>query len=434
VTRLGRNDPATVDVQRRRHEGDLPMNHSRSRLKIITIGFNISGTGLTRVMHGIMPRLADRHEIHYLGIGYSGETIRDRGLTIYPTNLKGGDVFAAFQAKKLIEEIDPALVFILHDIWCFPHYLKILGPYRDRLKIVGYIPLDGKIVNEEDAASLERADRVVVYTEFARKEFEGAFDRLRQKRGGEFPSVDVIPHGVDLNRFHPLPQLQQASFASRARAEAKRKVFAGLQDPENSFIVLNASRPDKRKRVDLTIAGFARFAAGKPPNICLCLHHAIMGDQEDQIRSLVERFDLKERVVLNPLAGGVVGDRELNLLYNACDVGINTSMGEGWGLVSFEHGAAGAAQIVPAHSACAEIWTGRAEMMQPARSYIPEFSVLEMGEVSAAGVAQALNNLYDNPQRRRQLAQAAYDAAQNPEYAWDSIAERFDELFAELAG
>src|SRR3712207_6086732 len=97
------------------------MSRSRPRLKFIAIGFNTQGTGLMRVMHSIMRRLADRHEIHYLGIGYSGETVRDRGLTIYPTNAKGGDVFAAFQAKRLIEEIDPALVFILHDIWHFDH-------------------------------------------------------------------------------------------------------------------------------------------------------------------------------------------------------------------------------------------------------------------------------------------------------------------------
>jgi D-inositol-3-phosphate glycosyltransferase len=408
------------------------MTDSRARLKIITIGFNISGTGLTRVMHDIVRPLADRHEIHYLGIGYSGETVRDRGLTIHPTNPKGGDVFAAFQAKRMIEEIDPALVFIFHDIWLFEHYLKILGPYRDRLKIVAYIPLDGNIVNEKDAASLENADRVVVYTKFAQKEFEGAFDRLRQSRGGEFPAVDIIPHGVDRERFHPFAQLKQASFASPARAEAKREVFPDLPDPENSFIVLNASRPDKRKRVDLTIAGFARFAAGKPANVRLCLHHAIMGEQEHWIRSLIAQSGVEDRVDLNPLAGGVVDDRALNLLYNACDVGINTSMGEGWGLVCFEHGAAGAAQIVPDHSACAELWRGRAEMIQPARRYVPEFSVLEMGEVSAEGVAEAFDNLYRDPQRRQQLAQAAYQAALNPGYAWDAIAERFDDLFAEL--
>src|SRR5262245_26763480 len=328
-------------------------------------------------MHSIMRRLADRHEIHYLGIGYSGETIRDRGLTIHPTNLKGGDVFAAFQAERLIDEINPALVFILQDIWCFGHYLRVLGPYRDRLKSVCGIPLDGKIVNEGDAAPLEDADRVVVCTEFARKEVEGAFGRLREKRGGgEFPLVNVIPHGVDQDRFHPLPGLLQASFASPGRAEAKRKMFAGLQGLEDSFIVLNASRIDKRKRVDLTVEGFARFAADKPANVRLCLHHAAGSEPEaDQIRSLVEQLELKERVHLNPLAGAFVGDRELNLLFNACDVGLNTSMGESWGLVSLEHGAAGAAQIVPAHGACAEIWNERAEMIPSARLYRPDFSV-----------------------------------------------------------
>ena len=410
------------------------MSESGSRIKIIAIGFNTYGTGLTRVMHSIMRRLADRYEIHYLGIGYSGETIRDRGLTICPTNPRGGDVFAAFQAKALIEEINPAVIFILHDIWYFRHYLGILGPYRDRLKIVGYIPLDGKISNENDAAWLEQADRVVVYTEFARKEFEGAFDRLREKRGGgAFPAVDVIPHGVDLSRFHPFTELMQKSFASSGRAGAKRKVFADLQDVENSFIVLNASRFDRRKRVDLTVEGFAKFAADKPANVRLCLHHAIMDEAgNDQLQSLVARFELRERLYLNPLAGGVVDDRELNLLYNACDVGINTSMGEGWGLVSFEHGAAGAPQIVPAHSACAELWSGRGELIPPEKSYIPEFSSLELGEVSADGVAQALDNLYRNPQRRQQLAHAAFEAARNPEYSWDAIAERFDDLFTEL--
>ena len=411
------------------------MSRSRPRIKIIAIGFNTYGTGLTRVMHSIMRRLADRHEIHYLGIGYSGETVRDRGLTIYPTNPEGGDVFAAFQAKRLIEEIEPALVFILHDIWIFEYYLRILGPFRDRLKIVAYIPLDGNIINEEDAAPLEQADRVAVYTHWARGQFEGAFERLRAKRGaGAFPAVDVIPHGVDLESFHPLPELLEASLDSAGRVQAKRRVFGDLPSLEDSFIVLNASRPDKRKRVDLTVEGFAKFAAEKPANVRLCLHHAIMGEPEQEmIDSLIKRFGLEERLHLNPIAGGIVSDHELNLIYNACDVGINTTMGEGWGMVNLEHGATGAAQIVPAHSACAELWSGRAELITPARSYIPEFSVLEMGEVSPAGVAEALDNLYRDPQRRRQLARAAFEAGQNPAHSWDTIIEQFDNLFTELA-
>ena len=387
-------------------------------------------------MSSVMRRLADRHEIHFLGIGYSGEIVRDRGLTIYPTNPKGGDAFAAFQAKRLIEEIRPALILVMHDIWMFDYYLGLFGPYRDRLKIVACIPLDGRITNEEEAAPLAQADRIVAYTNVARTEFEGAFRRLREKQAGRgFPAVDVIPHGVDRDRFYPFPELEQASFASSGRAQAKRRVFGDRPDAGGWFVVLNASRPDKRKRVDLTVRGFAMFAAGKPANVRLCLHHPIVGGAaEPELGPVIRECGLGERLSVNPLGSEIVGDDELNLLYNACDVGINTAMGEGWGLVSFEHGAAGAAQIVPDHTACAELWRGHAELIPPARSYVPEFSPLEMGEVSPQGVARALEALYRDPERRRELSRAAVAVAQNPAYSWDVVARQFDELIAGLAG
>ena len=385
-------------------------------------------------MHSVVRRLADRHEIHYLGIGYSGDIVRDRGLTIYPTNPNGGDVFAAFQAKRLIEDIHPDVVLILHDLWLFQYYLRLLGPYRNGLKIVTYIPLDGAIVREEDAAALEQSDQVVAYTHFARAQFESAFHRLREKdQTREFPAVEVIPHGLDRDRFFPFPELTRAAFASSGRAQAKRRVFGKPPDASESFVVLNASRPDKRKRVDLTVQGFARFAAGKPPGVRLCLHHAIMDDAiERELARVIRECGIGERVSLNPLGGRVVDDAELNLLYNACDVGINSSMGEGWGLVSCEHGAAGAAQIVPDHTACSELWRGRAELVPPVRRYTPEFSVLEMGEVSAEGVADALATLYRDPARARELARAA--ATENPTHSWDAIAARFDDLIRRVSG
>ena len=409
------------------------MSESRPRVRLIAIGYNTSGTGLSRVMHNLTRRIADRHEIHFLGIGYSGEVVRDRGLTVYPTNPKGGDVFAAFQAASLIEEIEPALVFVMHDIWLFDYYVRILGPYRDRLKIAAYIPLDGKIVNEDDAAPLAQTDTVVAYSEFGRAEFEGAFRRLLEKQAAaEVPPVAVLPHGVDQGRFYPFPELVEASFASAGRVEAKRRVFGdGAADGE-SFVVLNASRLDKRKRVDLTIEGFARFAADKPANVRLALHHAILDtESEQQLVSLIRRCGLGDRVSLNPLGSRIVVDDELNLLYNACDVGINTSMGEGWGLVSCEHGSAGAAQIVPDHTGCAELWRGRGELIPPARSYVPEFSPLEMGEVSPERVAQALERLYRDPARRQELSRAA--TVQNPAYSWEEITRRFDDLIVSLA-
>jgi glycosyltransferase involved in cell wall biosynthesis len=108
-------------------------------------------------------------------------------------------------------------------------------------------------------------------------------------------------------------------------------------------------------------------------------------------------------------------------------------MGEGWGLVSLEHGAAGGAQIVPDHTACAELWRGRGELIPVAKRYVPDFSVLEMAEVSPEGVASALENLYRSRDRRRELSRAAFAMAGNPAYSWSQIARQFDELFTRLA-
>jgi D-inositol-3-phosphate glycosyltransferase len=407
----------------------------RPRVRILAIGYNTAGTGLTRVMHSVMRRLADRHEIHFLGIGYAGDIVRDRGLTIYPTNPHGGDVFAAFQAQQLIEAIQPAVLFILHDIWLFEFYVRHLGPYRDRLKFVAYIPLDGRIVNEADAAPLAQIDRLIAYTQFGRAQFEGAFERLRARHVvDDVPPVEIIPHGVDRDRFYPFPELAQSSFASASRARAKARVFGDRVDPERSFIVLNASRLDARKRVDLTVEGFAKFAAGKPDTVRLCLHHAIRDEEgERELTHWIQRCGIEDRVLLNPLGGRIVEDEELNWLYNACDVGINTSMGEGWGLVTCEHGAAGAAQIVPDHTACTELWRGRAELIPPARFFIPSITVLEMGEVSSDGVARALDNLYADPARWRALSRAAAAAALDPAVSWDVVTRQFDALFVSLA-
>ena len=245
--------------------------------------------------------------------------------------------------------------------------------------------------------------------------------------------MDVIPHGIDRDRFCPFPELTRAAFASAGRAQAKRRVFGEPSDGADSFVVLNASRPDKRKRVDLTVKGFGMFAAGKPPGVRLCLHHAIMDEAiERELACMIRECGIGERVSLNPLGGRIVTDAELNLLYNACDVGITSSMGEGWGLVSCEHGAAGAAQIVPDHTACAELWRGRGELIPPVRSYTPEFSVLEMGEVSAEGVAHALEVLYRDPARARELSRAA--ATENPAHSWDVIAAQFDVLITRVSG
>lgn len=414
--------------------------------KILAIGFNVPATGFTRVMREILGGVADRYDCHWIGIGYKGPVVED-GFTAYPCNLNGGDVYGADQARELIEEIRPRLVFLLNDFWHLKNYRRVLSAVRDEVKVVAYTPVDGGIGDESLVAPLDFLDCLVTYTEFGRREIESAVEGLRRAtpRFG-FGRVAVVPHGVDVLTFGPWPrsaETVESCSNGRRRLEAKRRIFSRQlgdlreSDIADSFIVLNANRPNRRKRVDLTIEAFALFARGKPENVRLCLHHAIMSEQERQeTLAHAKRCGISERLMLGGVASeaGRLSDEGLNRLYNACDVGINTATGEGWGLVSFEHGATGAAQIVPRHSALTELWEDSAELLEPVEVEVPPYSRLMHAEVSAEDAAAALERLYSDPGYLEEMSLAAYRNAHRPEYRWHAIADTWDRLLGEVLG
>ena len=336
------------------------------------------------MLREVLPRLAGTLDVHLLGIGYQGPVRDFGGATLHPTNVRGGDVFGAFACAELVEELDARVVLLLHDFWMLHPHARTLAEVR--ATVVAYVPVDGRIVDARYLEPLGAVDRFVAYTEFGRRELERFVD----------VPVDVIPHGVDTETFRP------------------------LGPRPDGFTVLNANRPHERKRIDLTIEGFELFARGKPADVRLRLHHAIDAS-EHEVSDRVE------------VTSSCLSDQELNRLYNECHVGLNTAMGEGWGLVSFEHAAAGAAQVVPDSSACAELWAGSAEVVPAEDTGVPAFSPLAMRTVSAEGVAEALERLYSSPGHLEQLSDAAYRNATRLRYDWGAISVQWRELLEEVA-
>jgi len=98
-------------------------------------------------------------------------------------------------------------------------------------------------------------------------------------------------------------------------------------------------------------------------------------------------------------------------------------------MVSMEHAATGKAQIVPEHSACAEIWMGIAATVAIENVYVPKFSLLELAEVSVAQVAQQLELLYADRSALKTIGKQCYQAALSPQYQWANVAEQWHQLF-----
>src|SRR5208337_4899194 len=244
--------------------------------------------------------------------------------------------------------------------------------------------------------------------------------------------IGIIPHGVDVSQFYPLARSFAAFDGRASRALARRLLFGGEAEDPDGFIVLNANRHRPRKRLDITVQGFSAFASGKPKNVKLYLHTGV-DEIKPNLVYIAKQYGIAERLLpVDPLQDHpCVSDQRLNLLYNACDVGINTGKSEAWGLVSFEHAATGAAQIVPGHGVYKELWEGAAIMLETVGYGNKRDDLIER-HVTPEGVADALEELYRDRNLLQRLSTAAYARATRREYAWSSIAERWDQVFSSL--
>jgi D-inositol-3-phosphate glycosyltransferase len=416
---------------------------SAGRTRVLVVGDAVVPSGFARVLHSILGRLTASYEFHHLGINYSGEP-HAFPWEIYPAAADGGDVHGAARVAELAERVQPRLVFLLNDPWLLGGYLEALRGWRDRLKVkvVAYSPVDAGPLEPDMLAPLAELNRLVLYTRFGRGEVEAALAALRRRDPApRLPPLEVIPHGVDAGLFRPLAQPAGGAPAgdgdflawrAASRAAARRRLFA---DPalHDAWIVLNANRNQPRKRIDVTIKGFARFARDKPPGVRLYLHMGI-ADCGWNVVTLARRHGIEDRLILTAEERllPAVPDDLLNRIYNACDVGLNTSLGEGWGLVNLEHAATGAAQVVPRHSACAELWEGAAELLEPLCSLTLEGILTEGQLVAPEEVAHALDRLYADPDLLRRRSAEAYAVATRPDYRWHEIAARWDRLFQDV--
>ena len=381
-----------------------------------------------RVAWSILAPLATRFDVHYLGIGERRPSRCDGGIHVHP-NPATSDLLA--DLHELAARLRPEILFVVHAIHVVGAISRSFARRGPRPALVSYFPIEGRILRAEMLAPLRDLDRAVVYNAHAREEVERRLppgDRDGALAGAI--RLDVVPHGLDHGLFAPLTAPGDRERCRRARAH----LFPDRPELADAFIVLNGNDAVARKRLDITLWGFADFVRDKPRNVYLYLHRAGPGQAEwEGLRSLADRLGILDRLIpaTSDGARGVLSNERLNLVYNACEVGLNTSMAEGWGLVSFEHAATGAAQIVPRHSGFEQMWSSAARLLAT-RSPFRFDRNLEMDVVPSSEVKAALEELYTDPQRLEGFSRKAYERAAR-EWPWSAVSHRFGGIFEEVA-
>jgi D-inositol-3-phosphate glycosyltransferase len=386
--------------------------------KLLWCGDIVAMTGFARVTENVLKHLDDKFEICVLGHNWWGDPtpLQDRYKMFPSSNRYQTEPFGVQRIREVVEREQPDIVFTINDIWIInQQYHQIADLHEQKkFKFVGYAPMDSYNWIGGLADTANKWDAVISYTEFGAHEFIA---------GGITKPVAVIPHGMTPDQFYPMD-----------KQEARKRL--GL-DPD-IFIVFNGNRNQFRKRIDITIEGFAKFAKDKP-DAQLYLH---MGgkDQGWDIMPVFAREMKKQGLDPN---GRIIrttqGDHPpnvevdmLNCIYNACDVGVNTCKGEGWGLVNFEHAACKVAQIVPNHTSCKEIFEGYGKLIRCDHVDVDTNYAREMPCPSGDHLAELLTELYESPGKREAVAELCHQRATDPQFAWETVASQFGGIFEDV--
>ena len=119
----------------------------------------------------------------------------------------------------------------------------------------------------------------------------------------------------------------------------------------------------------------------------------------------------------------------LNAIYNAVDIGVNTTKGGGWELVNFEHAACRVAQVVPAHTSCREIFEGYGRMIRCDHIDVDVNYAREMPCPSSDHLAEILTDLYENREKLDATAELCYTRVTDKQFDWDTVASQFGGVF-----
>ena len=392
--------------------------------KILISGEYQANTGFSKVVENIAKILKEEYEVTILDYSKSHGFVYRIDDMLVTGKSNSENKFGTNIIINLIEGYD--FLFIINDIWNIDEMLTDIRMSGKKLpKIVIYFPIDATNHFAFWYKNLDIVDMVVTYTHFAKKVILDAVSDKNTGFGNKLhieeleKKISIIPHGIDQNTLSIIPE----------KKELRRDLFKS-KEYDDSFIILNANRNQPRKKLDITLRAFKTFLdLGICKNSFLYLHSAICDSHIDTYM-YAKRLGILENVIFtqdynkkNVMPS--FSDKEMNFVYNACDVGINTSIGEGWGLCSFEHAYTGGVQIVPDHSACSEIYTSDESEFIDSEAFITQDFIMTIGELpyyssAASKIAKLSHETYRMYKRDKTI-----NKFHNPQFHWSFQIEIF---------
>ena len=391
--------------------------------KILWISDGGATTGFARATHAIGERLVTQfgHEVHVIATNYKGDpypSYEERTpLAMYVPNVNvQADIYGRSRFLMLTDEIKPDVIILLNDPQVVETHL-FMNQYdpdralvRSGIPILTYMPIDGYDYPKRYDLLGEATNRVAM-----------------SKHGlTVMPEAKLAYHGVDTEKFWPVSSQRPITLSSgdvlKTKADAKEAV--GL--PKDAFIV---------GRVDANTGRKDYPALWKALQPVMKKHTDIVAYFHCKARSMRSGVDIQAMITREPETqprfmypgryDPVRGypEAEINAVYNAMDVFVSTSRGEGFGLTLAEALACGVPVIAQNVSAIPEVVGPGGELIEPERAITVPFGQDQMlADIGA--FSEVIEHAYSSRGWRREKGRAGRDHVLQS-FPWDASAASF---------
>lgn len=399
------------------------------KTKVLWLSDFNCATGLATVAHNIMAQLLKTglYDFDVIGTNHLGEPYDHSKwpFSIYPAvNLLKARVDQRyndpFGRQRFLDflatgKYDIAITF--HDTFVIEPIAGAIAAARQRLPFqwIFYYAVDGRVKDSWINKSVLLADIPVAYTNFGRRE---------TRRVDPAADPRVIHLGVNTGDFFPIADI--AAFRQ-----------AYFKENAGKFIVANINRNQPRKDIPRTIAAFARFKKHRPDSLLyLHMRPVDLGGNVLEMAAncgLEQNKDFMVPMDFDAFSGYSIAI--LNQIYNAADVVVSTTLGEGWGLTTTEAMATKTPVIIPDNTALGEIGAdGRARLVRSGEDFVC-YGAADSNQyrplTDIDDLVAALIDCHDNRAKYAAMAEKAYSWVIN--LSWDNIGEAWRQVFAQAA-
>jgi glycosyltransferase involved in cell wall biosynthesis len=400
----------------------------QQKKKVLLVGTHIQQfTGYSKVTYNIVNYLSKKQDVDLYHYGFQRAKTQIPDFRPYPANVTHFDAqemeqpqdqgFGYKRLPEIVRQVKPDVVIIYNDSLVVCRFLEELNKQlnadeRRKYKMIVY--LDQVYIGQRPPfLDLIRRDSSLIFA-FT----EGWKKVLDNQMFGDAPKprIRVLRHAYSTDLFTGVD---------------RTKIRAALNIPTNGFLMLNVNRNSPRKRYDILIKAFVELLVKFPTKSIFLLCVCDKGEKGGYPLFEIFLNELKKRNVGVELfatrlmisnADQSLPDSEINNLYNAADIGVTTTEGEGFGLCQLEQMGVGIPQVVPDILGLNEFCTENNSIVVPAKVsyYIPLSMGLLGGEAFAVdshdyclGIERYL---LDSSLRERHGIEAMKTAK---EYSWD---------------